>query len=576
MTGPFKERSLADNERSALRRLKRALTPYWRGALGFSVVTNALMLVTPIYMLQIYDRVMVSGSIDTLIWISLIAIFLMVIYAAAESGRRRALAAAADKLETLVRAEIFAGAEQNSENRSTIAPELSKLSQVQQLFTTQALTPLFDLPFAPLFIVLLFIIHPVLGVIGLCGAALVVALTVLAEFVTRSRSETVTEHRSAASAIAVAMDRHKDAIAAMGMSPALRARHDLEAERAANVNLSTSGVEGDFSSAVKSARQALQVLILGVGAALALSQQISIGTIVAGSIVLARALGPIDQIVGSWRTLTRGRAAWRALKSDVLQRSQTTTQTPLPRPAISLQLDRMAFAPPGSPRGLVEPFNLTVKGGALISVVGGVGAGKSTFLRTLAGAWPSHEGGIRLGGVDMANWPQADRGRHVGYVPQSVQLFPGSIKENVARFGVANDQDIYKALEAAGAVETAISLPNGLDTQIDALGHPLSGGQAQLIALARALFTKPVLLALDEPSANLDPNAAGRLIETLQTVARSGTIVFAATHDIRLLRASNSVLVIGKQSVTRMSPSEFLSGAGQAPVRIAASKGESR
>ncbi len=576
MTGPFKERSLADNERSALRRLKRALTPYWRGALGFSVVTNALMLVTPIYMLQIYDRVMVSGSIDTLIWISLIAIFLMVIYAAAESGRRRALAAAGDKLETLVRAEIFAGAEQNSENRSTIAPELSKLSQVQQLFTTQALTPLFDLPFAPLFIVLLFIIHPVLGVIGLCGAALVVALTVLAEFVTRSRSETVTEHRSAASAIAVAMDRHKDAIAAMGMSPALRARHDLEAERAASVNLSTSGVEGDFSSAVKSARQALQVLILGVGAALALSQQISIGTIVAGSIVLARALGPIDQIVGSWRTLTRGRAAWRALKSDVLQRSQTTTQTPLPRPAISLQLDRMAFGPPGSPRGLVEPFNLTVKGGALISVVGGVGAGKSTFLRTLAGAWPSHEGGIRLGGVDMANWPQADRGRHVGYVPQSVQLFPGSIKENVARFGVANDQDIYKALEAAGAVETAISLPNGLDTQIDALGHPLSGGQAQLIALARALFTKPVLLALDEPSANLDPNAAGRLIETLQTVARSGTIVFAATHDIRLLRASNSVLVIGKQSVTRMSPSEFLSGAGQAPVRIAASKGESR
>ncbi len=576
MTGPFKERSLADNERSALRRLKRALTPYWRGALGFSVVTNALMLVTPIYMLQIYDRVMVSGSIDTLIWISLIAIFLMVIYAAAESGRRRALAAAGDKLETLVRAEIFAGAEQNSENRSTIAPELSKLSQVQQLFTTQALTPLFDLPFAPLFIVLLFIIHPVLGVIGLCGAALVVALTVLAEFVTRSRSETVTEHRSAASAIAVAMDRHKDAIAAMGMSPALRARHDLEAERAASVNLSTSGVEGDFSSAVKSARQALQVLILGVGAALALSQQISIGTIVAGSIVLARALGPIDQIVGSWRTLTRGRAAWRALKSDVLQRSQTTTQTPLPRPAISLQLDRMAFAPPGSPRGLVEPFNLTVKGGALISVVGGVGAGKSTFLRTLAGAWPSHEGGIRLGGVDMANWPQADRGRHVGYVPQSVQLFPGSIKENVARFGVATDQDIYKALEAAGAVETAISLPNGLDTQIDALGHPLSGGQAQLIALARALFSRPVLLALDEPSANLDPNAAGRLIETLQTVARSGTIVFAATHDIRLLRASNSVLVIGKQSVTRMSPAEFLSGAGQAPVRIAASKGESR
>lgn len=576
MTRPLRDRSSADRERSAPRRLNRALRPYWRSALGFSVVTNALMLVTPIYMLQIYDRVMVSGSIDTLIWISLIAIFLMVIYAAAESGRRRALAAAGDRLETLVRAEVFAAAEQNSESRSTIAPELTKLSQVQQLFTTQALTPLFDLPFAPLFIVLLFIIHPVLGTIGLCGAALVVALTVLAEFVTRSRSESVTEHKSAASAIAVAMDRHKDAIAAMGMSPTLRARHDVEADRAARLSLSTAGAEGDFSSAVKSARQALQVLILGFGAALALSQQISIGTIVAGSIVLARALGPIDQIVGSWRTLTRGRAAWRALKSEVLQRSRTAPLTPLPRPAISLHLDRMAFAPPGSPRGLVEPFNLTVKGGALISVVGGVGAGKSTFLRTLAGAWPSHEGGIKLGGVDMANWPQADRGRHVGYVPQSVQLFPGSIKENVARFGVASDQDIYKALEAAGAVETAISLPNGLDTQIDALGHPLSGGQAQLIALARALFTKPVLLALDEPSANLDPNAAGRLIETLQTVARSGTIVFAATHDIRLLRASDSVLVIGKQSVTRMTPSEFLSGAGQAPVRIAASEGESR
>lgn len=561
--------------RAAFRaQMRGMMRPYVGLALAFSLVANVLLLVSPIYMMQVYDRVMVSGSMDTLIWLSVIVVFLLVIYAAAEIGRRRVLNLAGARIEADLTGRVFVKYEASG-NRASIEGDLGKVSRVAQLYSGNALGPVFDLPFTPLFLVVLFLVHPLLGWVGVGGACVVFVVALLAEAATRGPSERVTETRQQASLLTGAMQRQRAAVVAMGMSGDLRARYDRTHGEAETLALKTAGKEGGFAAFTKSFRQILQMSMLGLGAALALSQEISAGTIVAGSIVLARALGPIDQIVGGWRNLTRGREAWRALKRELAELPGAAPDfTPVPRPSPVLVIDRLAVAAPGVERPLVHPFSLKIEGGAVVSVVGAIGTGKTTLLQTLGGALAPREGSVSLGASDIHAWAHVDRGRYAGFVPQHAEMFPGTVKENVARFRPVQDREVFEALQTAGATDLALSLSNGMDTRVGPGGVPLSAGQAQLIGLARALLVKPVLLLLDEPTANLDPVAAGRLIESLRVIAAQGCIIIAATHDDRLLQASGSVLRLSQGAISRTTAREFLSDVR--PLRVAASSGELR
>lgn len=550
------------------------MRPYWILSLGFSLASNLLLLVSPIYMMQVYDRVMVSGSFDTLFWLSVIAIFLLLIYAAAESGRRRVLNLAGARLEHHLSNCVFRKYEASGD-RTSIDADLGKVRSVVQLFSGNVLSPLFDLPFVPLFVAVLFLVHPLLGWVGLGGTGVVLVVALIAEATTRSPSEHASDIRAKAALLTSSMQRQRPAVISMGMGATLRARHEAIRDQAEALALKTANAEGTYSGITKSLRQILQMAMLGLGAALALSQEISAGTIVAGSIVLSRAIAPVDQIVGSWRALTRGREAWRALRTEIIDVPNGVEKyTPLPRPSLSLEIERLAAAPPAADRPLIHPFTLRIEGGALIALVGSIGSGKTTLLQTLGGALAPREGTVSLGSADVHAWSNTDRGRYIGYVPQHAEMFPGTVKENIARFTTVHDRDVFEALHAAGATDLALSLPNGLDTPIGPGGASLSSGQLQLIGLARALLVKPALLLLDEPTANLDPASAARLIENLKAVSAQGCIIVAATHDGRLLQTSDGVLSIHQGTVSRTTAAEFLANQRSNQLRIASSSGE--
>lgn len=564
-------------KRSAFRtQIRGMMQPYIGLALAFSLVSNVLLLASPIYMMQVYDRVMVSGSLDTLFWLSAIVVFLLAIYAAAEIGRRRVLNLAGARIEADLTQRVFLKYETSS-NQTGFDNDLTQVSRVAQLYSGNVLSPLFDLPFTPLFVAVLFLVHPLLGWVGVGGAAVVFVVALMAEASTRGPSERAMDLRQQAALLTSAMQRQRPTVVAMGMSKDLRARYDHVRGEADALALMTASKEGGFAAFTKAFRQILQMSMLGIGAALALSQEISAGTIVAGSIVLARALGPIDQIVGGWRNLTKGREAWRALKRELAELPRAVPAfTPLPRPSPVLVIDRLAVAASTAERPLVHPFSLRIEGGALISVVGAIGSGKTTLLHTLGGTLPPREGMVTLGATDVHAWAHVDRGRFVGFVPQHAEMFSGTVKENIARFTSAPDREVFEALRAAGATDLALSLQQGLDTRIGLGGVPLSAGQSQLIGLARALLVKPVLLLLDEPTANLDPAAAALLIGNLEAIAAQGCIIIAATHDSRLLQASDSILRIHQGAISRTTAYEFLASTRIRQLRVATSSGEHR
>lgn len=539
--------------------LSRSLRPYLVATFAFSLVANLLLLVSPIYMLQIYDRVVTSGSIDALIWLSAIAVFLLAIYGAAEAGRRRTLAMAADRLDDQLSPMIFAAFEARPDEGMELDRNLRRLRQVRGAFTSGTILPFIDLPFAPLFIACLFFIHPLLGVIGVAGALVVLAIAVVAEVSTREASGLSASLESASSDFASGLSRQRSAIVAMGLGSAAFGRWKALQDKAA-LSASSAG-RGDnlFAALSRSSRQALQIGVLGAGAALALSQSISLGSIVAGSIILARALAPIDQIVGGWRQTVSARRSFDALLAYLEGAGGGASETTaLPRPEASLHLKRLAVAAPGGEDTLVRPFTFEAHGGDVIALMGSNGSGKTSLLQTIAGAWRPQDGIVALGGRDLHAWSSSDRGRHVGYVPQDVEILPGTVRDNIARFTACEDALVFAAAQRANAHEMILALPDGFDTLVGPGGRGLSSGQKQMLGLARAMFGNPVLLLLDEPTANLDTSTVTAFLSAIDDAAAGGSIIIGATHDLRFLRHSATVLVIRAGSVVAADTAQYL------------------
>jgi len=413
--------------------MKKILPGYYGPLLWFSLAINLLMMVSPLYMLQVYDRVLTSGSTDTLIWISGIALFLLMIYAAAEAGRRRICNLAGEALEEKLSARIFADFETGNTQQSKLTENLMVLGRLRSLFQNQTVIPFFDLPYAPFFLLIMFLIHPVIGFIGLGGGALVFFVAVLAEFTSRRTNELSSAASAQAFHVASGLSRQRSAMISMGLSQNVLVKWKEAKDAARELNMKAGAREGGFSSVAKAARQILQILVLGGGAALAINQQVSPGAIVAGSIIMSRALAPIDQIVGSWRSVAMARTAWNQLQYLESETDTPADITPLPRPAASLTISRLSVATPDSGTEVVRPFSLKIEGGSFYALVGAIGSGKTTLLQTLAAAWTPHSGTVSLGGRDIHKWASEDRGQYFGYVPQDVELMPGTIAQNIAR-----------------------------------------------------------------------------------------------------------------------------------------------
>ena len=541
-----------------------ALAPFFRAAMLFSVVANLMLLVSPLYMLQIYDRVLTSGSTETLILVSLIAALLLVVFAIAELARRRAVALAARALEAAYDEQIFHDALADGDPNA-LRTSQSRLSTLQSFLSQGLVLPLFDLPFTPFFLLLMFLIHPVIGWLGVGGAAVILAIAIYGEMTTRRAVEEAQAAEAGASQFAAILDRQRSAVIGMGMIGTTYVDWQARKAAASANTIARANENGAFTSVTRGLRMALQIAALGVGAALVLAQETTPGAIIAGSIILGRALAPIDQSVSMWRQLVAARTAWRELGTRLFAPRSTPAITQMPRPAPSLVVENLELAVPGSEKPLAPKFSIRMGAGEVVTLVGGVGSGKTTLLQTMAGVFAPLAGTIRLGGIDLHSWAGADRGRHVGYLPQDGELVPGTVAQNIARFGEAEREEIFAAAQRVGAHELISTLPRGYDTPVGIGGAHLSRGQVAMIALARAFFRQPTLILLDEPSANLDRTLRDALADLIaREKAAANSVIVMATHDPAIIALSERVVLLSPARVAAVEPEAYLASVQEA------------
>ena len=551
-------------------RAKKRLTSYLWGVMAFSVVVNLLFLVSPIYMLQVYDRVLSSRSMETLVVLTGVAVGLLLLYIFAEGGRKRLMARAGQLLgESLDGVTLRRGLAAAGTPSQHTVQSVQNLSRLQSLLMQGTIAPLFDLLFAPLFIIVLFAIHWLLGTIALAGAAVLVGFAVLTDRVSRKAVEEASKREQKAQGHLSHMIRQRAAIVSMGMTD--RAVGQWQTLRRDAVDTNVEAAEGAtfLTSTTRSFRQILQIAILGAGAALAVGGGVTPGTVVAGSIIMGRGLAPIDQTVAIWRQVILGMKSWRELsewvdstdKTDIhLEAAQITA---MPRPHPQLKFEEFAVGIPGSKKPLLPQMSLDLKPGTLIALLGPSGSGKTSFLQSVAGAWAPQHGTARLGGRDMFTWDARDRGKWIGYLPQHVELLTGTVLENIARFNEVEPEQVFEAAQRVGCHEMILSLPKGYDTPIGEGGVHLSAGQRQSIGLARAFFGRPSLILLDEPTAHLDAGLAANLMARFAHYTRlpqedRDITAIVATHDLRLINAADQVMVIQDRKITLSPRDDYL------------------
>ena len=556
----------------ALRRAMAACRRVWVGVAAFSAFLNLLMLAVPLYMMQIFDRVLTTGHIDTLLVLTAMVAAALIAFGLLDALRGRILARAGAWLEGELGAPVLSGAVADAlrAGGGVSAQGLRDLAAVRGYVGGPSATPLFDAPWAPVFLAVVFLIHPVLGWIGLGGALLLAILAVANDLATRKRLAAANDAQAKALNEADAAVRNADAIAAMGMLPALVRRGGHAASGELRRQVAANDVASAITAFAKASRFALQVAMLGVGAYLVIGAEMSPGGMIAASIVLARGLAPVEQSIGGWRAFVAARAAWRRLDGLLRRAGAAETGTVLPRPKGVLELEGVGYAPPGRRAPVLRGVSLRLKAGEMLGIVGPSGAGKTTLVRLIVGSLAPTMGHVRLDGADMAVWPSADRGRHVGYLPQNIELFAGTVRDNIARLGEAPDEAVVAAAELASAHRTVLGLDAGYETRIGEGGVPVSGGQRQRIALARAVFGDPALVVLDEPNAHLDGDGEWALIHALDRLRERGVTVVLVAQRAPVMVKADRIVVIRDGTVARYGPADEVLDELRRPVQARA------
>jgi PrtD family type I secretion system ABC transporter len=526
---------------TALREARRGLA----AVAALSLFLNLLVLVSPLYMLQIFDRVLSSGHLETLLALTVVATFALLVFGLLEVIRRQALVRIGAWLDrTLAEPVLAASVGEALAGRAVGGQPLRDLAQLRGFIGGESVFPIFDAPWTLVFLVVIWLLHPWLGALALASSALLLALALANELAMRAPLKQAGERWLHAQRRGETAVRNAEVVQAMGMLPALLQGWHRDAERA----LGQQTIAGDrgavFVGAAKFLRLFVQVGILGVGAFLVLRGELTGGGMIAGSILLSRALAPLEQAIGAWRGLVGARAGYDRLRLLLARHPGGAPAIRLPVPEGRLSVERLAFKAPGSDRLILKGVAFELDAGEMLAVIGPSGSGKSTLCRLLTGIWPPSAGHVRLDGAEVHAWERADFGRYVGYLPQDVELFAGSVRDNIARMAAAPDEAVIAAARLAGAHETILRLPDGYATEIGPQGAALSGGQRQWIGLARAMFGAPRLVVLDEPNASLDQAGEATLIDALGRLKEQGATVILVAHRPSLLRHVDRLLVL--------------------------------
>ncbi|MEZ5775068.1 MAG: type I secretion system permease/ATPase [Hyphomicrobiaceae bacterium] len=560
--------------------LDRAVRTMRRGLIlvgAFSVVVNVLMLTTSVYLMQISDRVLVSRSLDTLTMLTIGAVMALVVLAAFDLLRKRILSRLGVRLEAMLGGEILAKSmERTLGGQSPEVQGLRDLGQLRSFLSGPIVPQLFDLPVAPFYIALVWMVHPDLGMIMLAGAVVLAGFALANQRLTHKAHEEASKAGLQALSRAQSQTRNADSVRAMGMLDDCIRLWGVENVRSIKLQIEAGDRNGIISACSKFFRLVLQIAILGWGAYLTLKGDITSGMAISASIIGARALAPVEGAIESWKTVIQTKECYGRLKKLLgAEGVRLKERTWLPEPRGEIVVEKLVYLSPQTRDPIIKQIGFRIPAGQSVAIIGQTGAGKSTLVKMLAGALSPSAGCVRLDGYDIANWDPTQFGRSIGFLPQDVELFPGTIAENISRLRAdVSSEDVVKAAEAAEVHELISRLKSGYETVVYERGAPLSGGQRQRVALARAFFGAPKLLVLDEPDAALDRDGEASLVKALANAKKAGATVIVTTQRTALLNIVDRIIVMKDGLIDLYGPRdavlERLAGAVPAKAGVAA------
>ncbi|WP_446831411.1 type I secretion system permease/ATPase [Candidatus Foliamicus sp.] len=550
--------------------LRAALSRYRGGFMAiaaFSALVNLLMLVSPVYMLQMYDRVVPSASFETLLMLSLVALFLLACFGALEWVRQRLMQRIGLALGLNMANDVLSSAFRSrlaTQKGSTTQP-VRDLDSIRQFMGSPSIFAFFDIPWTPIFTAVIFLFHPLMGAVAVFGAVVIFTLGMLAEFRSRLPMRAAAMEGIQSYQLLESSMRNSDSLQAMGMFDGLMGRWRRRHRRAASYQSAAAGRLSVLLSTTKAFRSWMQIGMLGTGAYLVLAGELTLGMMIAGSIIMGRALAPIEQGITAWRGFVGARQSWRRvnglLETFAGDDDSEVQATELPRPEGTVEAENLSVIPPGAEAAAVREVNFVLPAGSIAGLVGPSGSGKSSLASVMMGVWPPLEGALRLDGAEIGGWPEHLRLKHFGYLPQTVELFEGTVAENISRLQEEPDAEaVIAAAQMAGCHEVIMRLPQNYMTRIGAGGQGLSAGQRQRVALARALYGDPAYVVLDEPDANLDTEGQEALAQALDTLRERRITTVLITHNARLLRRVDQVGVMNEGQMVSFGPRDEVLG----------------
>ncbi|MCA5971524.1 type I secretion system permease/ATPase [Pseudomonas syringae] len=519
----------------------------------FSLFVNALMLVPTLYMIQISGRVVPSSSVPTLLMLTLILTVLMITMGALEWVRSRIMVRISNRLDVLLSRDVYRASFRKalrSGGMDASAQSLNDLTSLRQFLTGNGLFAFFDAPWLPIYTAVMFLFHPWFGWMTVGSAIVLIILAYLNHRFTGKALTEANQQSMVANLVTTKNLRNAEVIESMGMLDTLMARWGVRQRRVLVLQSDASDKGGIVTSISKTFRNWAQSIMLALGAYLVITHQMNPGLMMAGSLLLGRALSPVDQIIGTWKGFVAARVQYTRLSETLEKLHNEPDRMALPDPEGHIQVENLVVTPPGGKNPVIRNISFVTPAGTIVGIVGPSAAGKSTLVRALLGIWPAQHGTVRLDGADISAWDKQKLGPHLGYLPQDIELFEGSISDNIARFAKVDPEKVVLAARTAGVHEMILQLPDGYDTVIGSDGVNLSGGQRQRIGLARAIYGSPRLIVLDEPNSNLDEVGERALSVALQLIKESGATVFIVSHRPNILSRLDRVMVMSAGTIT--------------------------
>lgn len=531
---------------SPLSQAVKACTPAFAAIAFISIFINLTMLAIPIYSIQVSDRVLQSRNAGTLLMLTLIVVVFLALYGFLEYVRAGIQLRASIMFDDIIRPALFDGLMRTDvTGASRIGPQaLRDAEMLREAVSSGLVSTMFDAPWAPIFVLLCFFLHPWLGVVALCGALAMFAFTWLSEGITKSSVRHASQLSAEASQFAASALKNGDAVRGLGMGDTISERWNATQNEVIATQAVTSERVAAVNAVSKFVSMLVQTALLGVGAWLAIEQQISPGVMMASSIMMGRALAPVQMVVGQWKRIVALRGSYARIQQIFAQLPEQAACVDQPTPLGRLEVSNVVVVPPTGGRPVVKGVSFAAEPGEVIAIIGASGSGKSSMARALAGVWPLVQGALRLDGKHFQEWDPNRLGKHIGYLPQNVELFAGTIAQNIARLAKVDDKAVIAAAKAAGAHDLILRLPKGYDTQIGEGGAALSGGTRQRVGLARALYGDPRLIILDEPNANLDDEGDRALHRAVAEMKQAGRTVVVVTHRPQMLNVVDKILVM--------------------------------